>query len=346
MYPYRVFVSYSRRDRELAEKVRDHLRKIGARPMADVGISPGTPFPEEIKRLISYAHMFVPILTKGSKLRPWVHQEIGYAMALGVPILPLALDELPKGLAEQLQALLVRPDMSDLSERLQRRNLEAVLSGSQEASSAMFQCADRLYQRTKMLVAYAKNVLRFGQAGRVRQRMAFTSFSLPNRHPDHPDWDKRDGAEKRSFADRELLRQEREVMEQHAREQGCDLIIDPYVVPRGHGGEATATRLRILTEFLESMPDEKARVVIKRGKVEGGQIIIGDWFAAEAVVPHYGGGYRQTIFTRHAPTVLNRLADFDREFEGLLADTKLGDRSSRAAAIETIGEIMKTQEQE
>ena len=154
MYPYRVFVSYSRQEKRLAQTVQEHLVSdaIGACPMSDREIWAGTPFDEDIARQISFAHVFIPILTSASETRPWVHQEIGYAMGLGVPILPLALDELPKGMAERIQAVKVRPDLSDLGDKLTSEALDRVVSSSQKKSAAMFRCGDRLYERTKILV--------------------------------------------------------------------------------------------------------------------------------------------------------------------------------------------------
>jgi hypothetical protein len=340
MYPYRVFVSYSHDNQQQATEIRGFLEGIGARPMSDVDLPPGVPFPDEIKRKIAYAHVFIPLLTESSGKRPWVHQEIGYAMGLGVPILPLALGKLPEGMTEQVQAVQVSPDLSDLPQRLSSDLLASFVSRSQETPCATFQCADQLFQRTQILVAHTKEILQIGQAGRVLQRSAFSSFSLPNKRPKHPDWDERDGDVKCSLEIRELLRQEREVMEAHARKRGCDLIIDPYVLAKRHGKEATTARLRILREFLESMPDDRIRVAIQKGEIDGSLIIVDDWFVAEAVVPRYGVGYMQTILTRHAPTVLRRSREFGRDFEEVLAELELAGRSSREAAIDTITGIM------
>lgn len=351
MYPYRVFISYSHEDSTLANIVRKHLTDIHVQPMSDVDIPDGARFSDEIRHQISYAHVFVSILTKNSKTRPWVHQELGYAMGLGVPILPLALDQLPEGMAQEIQAIRVDPELRDLAERLTPRTLQHLVSRSQQASRAMFECADDLHQRTEVLVKYAKSLLLETGPAKLRLRMAFSSFSLPNKGPKHTDWEECEGSEKRSENERKLLRQEREVFEEHACGQGCDMILDPYVSAEAperraattrfkHGVRPTVKRLQILSEFLANMPDEKVRVVIERGKIDGSVILIGDRLSAEAVVPHYKSGYKQTIFTRHAPTVLAKLVDFDRDFEESLKDSGLIGRSSRLAAIEAIDRII------
>lgn len=353
-HPYRVFISYSHNDRELAQKLRDHLQKIGARPMSDLNIPEGARFNEDIRRQISFAHIFISLLTGNSKNRPWVHQELGYAMGLRIPILPLALDELPGGMAHEIQAIKVDPELKDLAPRVTAPILNNVVDSAQRAATALFECAAMMYQRTKTLVDNADEIHRLYGPARIRQRMAFSSFSIPNRHIKHPDWDERDGFEKRSPEIRGLLLEERRIMEKHSREAGCDLILDPYVQSSstmkatGMGREAefahsmspTLKRLDILVDFLESMPDDRVRVVFQRGNIDGGIHIIGDWFTAEAVVPHYKGGYQQTIFTRHAPTVLAKIQAFDQEFEEMLQDANPDGSSSRQVAIKKLKEII------
>jgi hypothetical protein len=347
MYRYRVFVSYSHDDAEKAQIVRAHLKEIGAEPMLDVDLPPGESYAKEIRQRIACAHVFMPLLTSASKERPWVHQEIGYAMGMGVPILPLALDELPKGMAEHIQAMRVRADLDDLAARLTRQRVEDVVHGSQEAGLATFQSAPEIRERTRVLVEGATYAYRHHGPGRIRQSGAFSSFSLPDYSPGHARWDRRNPTADAAL--RKLLRQERQIMEKHARQAGCDLELDPYVRVRHAGPDhqflrhdraGTATRVRTLLEFFESMPDDKLRVLVRPGEIEGSLILVGDLFFAEAVVPHYAGGYRQTDFTWHAPTVLKRVREFDDEFEEHLAEAGLEGRSSRLAAIEKLRELL------
>ena len=341
MQQYRVFVTYSHAEKDKAQRVREHLRKMNVWPMSDEEILGGAHFTDEIKCKIAYAHILVPILTEESSRHPWVHQEVGYALGMDVPILPLALGTLPEGLTHELHAVVVRPDLSDLEERLTRRALDAVIRRAREKGAASYECAADVDQREKMLVGYANDVYEIGGPQPVCQRMVLGSFSLPNRSHDHPVWDRIDGSgEARSVALRSLLRQEREAMEKHAREAGCDLIIDPHVPYGERGPHAKRARLETLVEFLDGMPDDKVRVAINRGHIDGSLFIIGDWFVSEAVIPRHdvGGGYRLTMFTRHAPTVLQRVDQFNRE----LGDYLLPGPSSRLAAIETIREILKT----
>lgn len=342
-HPYRVFISYSHHDEALADKLEAHLCDCGVIPVRDTSITAGTRFSDEIKRKISFSHVFVTLLTGRSTLSPWVHQEMAYAMGLGVPVLPLALDELPGGMAHEIHASPVAPDLSDLPKRLTARNLDNLVASAQDAGRAMFECANDTESRTRALVGYARSLRQQDEPCRIRQRAAFTSFSLPSHGAKHKDWDMMEGCRHRDDPVRELLRQERAEMEEHARRGGCDLIIDPYVVlredPRSceltgkHPHGSTIKRLEILRDFVTGMTTENLRIAIQEGGIDGNTIIIGDWVLAEAVIPHRKTGYRQTILTRHAPTVLATIEEFDRDFADASSDFEPGDGTSNQAVI-------------
>jgi len=70
--------------------------------MWDKTFSYGHGFHEQIKRFIAHAHIFLPVITEASSRRGVVHQEIGYAMALNVPVLPVTVGIIP---GEMLQPL-------------------------------------------------------------------------------------------------------------------------------------------------------------------------------------------------------------------------------------------------
>jgi len=347
-----MFVSYSRLDDKLAEKVRRHLSNIGACPISDQNNRVGVPFDNDIAKQISYAHVFVSILTKNSAQRPWVHQELGYAIAMGIPVISLALGELPQGMAKKLQAMTANSDLSDLEDELTTQEIDKVVSSLQKESPAMFRCGDRLYERTRILVECAEEVARFKSDMKIRQRMAFSSFSLPNEDTHHRDWDIREGNSPRSQEVREKLLEEREVMVKYAEEYGCDLILDPYVkiekrvapnesMQLKHAPAATAVRVKWLLKFLENMTDDKARVVIRKGCIDDSLCMVGDLLMAEAVVPHYKDGYKKTMFTNHAPTVLSHIRDFDKQFARLDKTSTSEDPSSRVVAIERLKALLQ-----
>ena len=60
--------------------------------------------------------------------------------------------------------------------------------------------------------------------------------------------------------------------------------------------------------------------------------IVGDWFAARSISGTMGDGYRQTIFTRHAPTIATMIEEFDRRFNQYLYGSPVSKSQKRAIA--------------
>lgn len=344
-YPFRIFISYSHEDLHFAQATSQMLSELGYVPIWDPNIRPGTPFSDSIKTFIHHAHIFMPLITESSSKRPWVHQETGYAMALGIPILPVALDEVPGQMIAELQSIIVKADLSNLKEEISKQNLEQLVSGSHKQEFSNFEISDWAENRTDLLVKNAKRVIELGAYGRVRQRASLSSFSIPDKDISNPIWDQREGSVKRSPFHRSLLREERRVLEAHASAAGCDLIIDPEFCLERNGEEATRSRLRILLQFLESPAAEKTRAALSAQARNGNLTIVGDWFSAESVSPRPGEGHRQTVFNWHAPSVLRTLKSFDEAFTESLAENNLAPECSRQYAVERIKEILTNEKQ-
>lgn len=339
-YPFRIFLSYSHEDSDLANIAADVLTAMGLIPLWDKQIRPGTAFTEAIKSLIHHAHIFMPLITESSSKRPWVHQETGFAMALNIPVLPVAIDSVPGEMVSQLQAVVVKSDFSDFSERMANVDLEHVVLTPPGNMFSSIEISDWAERRTELLVKNACRVIELGSYGLVRQRASLSSFSIPDKDPANSIWTCRDGAVIRSPYYHSLQREERRAIEKHAQFQGCDLIIDPDFCLERNGLEATRTRLQILLDFLVSMPDDKVRVVMSPQAREGNMTLIGDWFSAESVSPRPGEGHRQTIFNWHSPTVLQTMRRFDEQFQELSAESGCQNTSLRNEAIRRIQEIL------
>jgi hypothetical protein len=341
MSKYRVFVSYSHEDREMAERLVRILEENGLEPIWDRNFLWGHGFHEQIKNFIAHAHVFVPVITEAASKRGWVHQEIGYAMALNLPILPVTLDRVP---GEMLQPLLSVP-WSDDDEILKRElsvdTFEKLIQHALEVSRPLYECAELHEDRTMMIVRYTRNLLESGFHGHVRQKGSLTSFHLPDKHESHPVWAKRLGDSPPNEFRCKWQRQERRALEEHVRKAGCSLIIDPYEAYKELGNGPRKVRLKTLLEFLEAMPDDKLNVVLgNRIPREQNLLIVGDWYTAESVSFSMDQGHRHTIFTRHAPTVQNRIDLFDHEFEDLSRRQRQEPGSSREAAILALKQII------
>jgi hypothetical protein len=347
-YPYRVFISYAHEDQQQAQRVVNYLRGLGVVPLWDEDIGAGTAFTETIKEMIASAHLFMPLLSHNAQQCPWVHQEVGFAMGINIPVLPVALDNLPGEMLAPLQAVRLGPGPDDLRQRLTSQLLERTVR-SAGRHFTVTQVADWQETRTELLGQYAERFLEQGRYGRVRQRAPLSSFSIPNCDISDPVWELFGGAGERAWYYRSLLRREREALERHARVAGCSLILSPSLdLPRvgtAAGGErhdrARRVRLEILKQFLETMPNDRVRVAFTESAAEGNLTLVGDCYLAEAVVPRPGLEYRQTVFNTHPPTVLRALWRFDREIEELEAARPEGSGSSRAVALARIEETLR-----
>ena len=338
---YRVFICYAHQNRAALRKVVSCLKKLGLCPYWSGTLRAGTPFSHQIEEGISRAHLFLPILTSESNERSWVQQEIGFALASNVPVLPLALGDAPGGLAHGIQAIKVERDLSDLKKKLTRREIDAALSAAIGRGGAYFEVAPLMEDRTRMLFSAAEWLSRNRQFARVRQWGAFTSFSLPDADYRSNVWRRSDGCGKTcNYGTRRDMQRERQALERHARKAGCDLLIHPDAVP-GSGSKKRA-RIRTLIEFLKSMPDRKVRAVVlgEDEPARGNLLLLGDWFLAESITPLPGLGYKQTLGTWHAPTILSRLAEFKRLFKTHFRQARVKGVSSRQAAIDQLKALL------
>jgi TIR domain-containing protein len=333
----RVFISYAHEDYATALKIRNYLRCLGAHVLWDRSFALGSGFHEQIKTQIAYAHVFMPIITPSSSARGWVHQEIGYAMAMNVPVLPVALKELPDAMIGPLHAVMLRDqdDINRLGEHLKADALSLLVDQHDDPTLALHVCADESEDRAAMLYRYASEVRRLigERHAVVLQSSALSSFHIPAETLRHQVFtDRYNLDDQKGLHYRRLQRRERLALQWHACRSGARLIICPEVMTEtGLRPLAALTRFQTLVDFLEKAPDT---IELRHGalKPHGENVtIVGDWFMATSLIGTRATGYRQTIFTRHAPTIGEQIKLFNREFD----DTKEfpGQGSSRQNAI-------------
>lgn len=349
---YRIFISYSHQDQGLVSKIAGILEDNGLIPRWDRNFSVGHGFHEQIRNFIAHAHVFLPISTKTADERKWVHQEIGYATAFNIPVLPVAAGRLPGEMIEHIHALPLSDeagagapndtDLDQLKKHLSKEVIAGLVQRFSDTGLALYQCAEFAEDRATMMAKYCDEVLAHGVCDIVRQKGALSSLHIPAQTINHPIWKARYGGLDRGPVHRRLQRQERIALEAHAREAGCKLIINPYIEYLRYGEAARIVRLECLLEFLESMPDSKCQVAINSEMDHDQSVtILGDWFAAESASAQIGQGYRQTVFTRHAPSMLRKIEAFDQEFEEHLSARGWNAENSRANTIGEIKTILK-----
>ncbi|MBL8162157.1 MAG: toll/interleukin-1 receptor domain-containing protein [Anaerolineae bacterium] len=87
---HQVFLSYSRKDSAIMQRLRDDCAAAGLSVWTDAGIEPGTPlWKDSIERAIETAGCLIVILSPDSKQSEWVKRELDYAHAQRKPIFPV-----------------------------------------------------------------------------------------------------------------------------------------------------------------------------------------------------------------------------------------------------------------
>jgi hypothetical protein len=347
----RVFISYSHKDRAHVQKIVEALNANGIMPMWDQNFSYGQGFHDLIKAFISYSHVFLPLITNNST--NWVHQEVGYAAALNIPVFPVAIgDSIPSEMIHGLQALTLSENIPENPEELKnifsKKVFATLVNMYRDGRYSLLQCAELHEERTLMMTDYASEIItKFGCYGCVRQKGGLSSFHIPDKIITDPVWEKRYASHKKSPFHFKLQRNERLALTPHAENAGCRLIIsDGEYIEREYGKSeksaeviARKVRLETLLEFLKSMPSDKVEIVIKKNLNPRSSItIVGDWFVAESISGSILEGYQQTVFNRHAPSIRHKTELFDREFDDLLNGQP--PESSRDTAIEKIEHII------
>jgi hypothetical protein len=325
MYPYRVFLSYAHADRSKVEKVSVVLGRLGLIPVWDPNIRPGSRFTDQIKEEIETAHVFMPLLTQNSLTRPWVHQETGYALGRGVPVLPLAIGGLPGEMIAELQAVRVARDLSDLAKSLSQIDLDVIVmppsSRPPRRTRSLKPRRNGRVLSSSMRIGCSAAPVRAGAAAAL-----ISSFAMPSALEADADWGRHDGPHRQPASLRRLLREERTVLERHARVAGCSLLLAPEWDPGPDWRDVHRFQIAQLLAFLSSMFANLVQVAFSRRTEEGNVTIVGDWFVAHAVAPSPGAQYRKSVFSSHAPEVLRWLRAFDQELSeargsGAEADT-------------------------
>ena len=107
---HEVFISYSRKDKDIADYVSEVLKENGIRYWIDKeGIYSSSNYKELIVDAIEVAKAVIFISSENSNSSINVIREIGYAVNMNKPILPLILDEAP-------YAKSIRLDISDIDQ--------------------------------------------------------------------------------------------------------------------------------------------------------------------------------------------------------------------------------------
>jgi hypothetical protein len=336
----RVFISYSHKDKELVTRLKNDLgNRCGVNLVSDKNLAAGSGFHEQIKDYIASAHVFMPLITKESSQRGWVHQEIGYALALNIPVLPVTTENHdPGGMLQIIHAVKIDENVENLSVYFNKATFEVILKNT--VSTPMFLCAHLPEERTRMLTAYSDKISNIGEHGIVRQKGGLSSFHIPDECILKKVWNERYIPEVKSEYHKRLQRNERLALEKHAIQGGYKIIITPEYAIKGRSKIAASVRINTLINFLEKYKPETAVVAIQKEETENQSLtIVGDWFLAESVSFKKSDGFTNTFFTRDAAEIQRRTEDFECELQDLLEQNGWSPENSREKAIERLKKI-------
>lgn len=94
---HHIFLSYSRRDSRIMQRVRDDLRSNSFSVWTDEGIHPGTiSWKESIEKAIRGTGIMLVLLSPDANDSTWVQREIDYAEVQGIPVLPILVRGEPR----------------------------------------------------------------------------------------------------------------------------------------------------------------------------------------------------------------------------------------------------------
>ena len=344
--PYRVFITYSHRNRDLFDAITAALRAVDLTPTSDQDLDAGPGgFTEQIQAKIAHAHLFVPILTPEAHNRGWVHQEIGYATALKVPCVPICIGKVPDGMIAMNHAVVLDERLSDLEAKLRHVKFAKHVADAGYQWVPPSGCAMEPEVRAQMLVRFADAAHAALGPACVRIQAGFSSFSLPNAPANRPVWIARYGDKFRSHYSYQLFAREREALARHAEAGGLKLVVNHMLnLDPEYGVGVTRTRLCLLVQFLTSLslPADRVGVALVSQDRPDTFVAVGDWFVAESQAGKPARGVMQTVFTAHAPYVSRRVAEFDQSFADLLADQGSAPGASRDWAVGRLRELIRT----
>jgi hypothetical protein len=346
MRNYRVFLSYSHKDTDFVLKIADILKQNGLVPVWDRNFSFGYGFHEQISNYIAHAHVFMPILTAESSQRGWVHQEIGYAMALHVPIIPISIGELPGEMISQLHAVTLDETLQGAAEYLSYKVIDSFIQHSYDPYYSTYCCTEQAEERAELIIKMAKEIISMDQYACVRQKGGLSSFHIPNVPINDRRWADRynNGVQNNDYHCQHQL-EERRALEAHAREAGCKLIVNPELIVKNYVKTAQTARLGTFLEFIESMPDDKIVIAFDSNLNFSETVtLVGDWFSSEAFSRTLNSGFKQAIFTRHAPGIRRKIDAFEEELNYLLKKCGLKPEESKSAAVKEIKRYMELPE--
>jgi hypothetical protein len=88
-----VFISYSHDDENVAQELRDSLRKKNLGWIDEARIAGGGAIRQKVKDSLQQASAIIVLVSKQSLKSEWVQFEIGAALAMNKPVIPILIGQ-------------------------------------------------------------------------------------------------------------------------------------------------------------------------------------------------------------------------------------------------------------
>jgi TIR domain-containing protein len=102
---YRVFISFARKDKKVADSVAHQVRDAGAEVVAAESVVEGAEIKLRIGDAMRQSDEIIMIVSKDSAQSAWLNYEIGAAVALGKRITPILVRVEPSELPPVLRSV-------------------------------------------------------------------------------------------------------------------------------------------------------------------------------------------------------------------------------------------------
>ena len=131
----KTFISHVAESKVLAANIRDELSVYGFDAfVAHEDVEPTRRWESEIRKSLDSMKLMIALLTTGFKQSNWTGQELGFALARNVPIIPIRIGTDPFGFIAKIQAISKSLDRTD---GLGRELFELMLTNESEKFRAL-----------------------------------------------------------------------------------------------------------------------------------------------------------------------------------------------------------------
>ncbi len=121
----KVFISYAAQNKADVEQLVEHLRVLGADTWYDASLHGGQDWWDEILRRIADCDTFIAVVSRAALTSTACRRECDWAEALDKPVMPVAIEHLPKALPARFS----RRQIVDYSDRESRDRAALTLAG-------------------------------------------------------------------------------------------------------------------------------------------------------------------------------------------------------------------------